>query len=194
MRRRMVHHLDAFVIQVHRLDLRDIGVGGPGAERKRRLLSRGCADAVEHVLVGEYLGCLLAGGDLARIQIDARPRNPLVAADMIRIRAGVDDQANRRLGDLPHLGEHLVGHGRRAGVDQDDAVLSHLHHDVAARAEDRIDGRPDLDRFKCRGTGRTRLSDLRLRGLARRQRHSEDDQPRSLVIDRSFHTRSRSVR
>ncbi len=113
--RRLIHHLNAFPVQ-HQLALRlprfdRIGARRPGRHRKRRLLAGGRRHPVQDALLGQDRRVVtvdecrspVAGGHNGQ----PRQRQRGVAADMIRIRAGVDDVANRPGRELLDLGKQL---------------------------------------------------------------------------------------
>ena len=72
----------------------------------------------------------------------------IVAADVVRVAVGVDDQLDRLVGDLLDLGQDRRTVAGHLGVDQDDPVLLHDHQRVPAAAEDLVDVAGDmLDRL-----------------------------------------------
>ena len=95
-------------------------------------------------------------GDSRAKQRDAGFRDRLVAADMVRTRAGVDHVTDRRWCDLLDRGEHGAGVRRRTGVDDDHTVLADLHRDIRATAGNHVEGWPKLQNLDLRGGGRWR--------------------------------------
>jgi hypothetical protein len=69
----------------------------------------------------------------------------LIAARVIGVGARVDDHADRLIRDCFNGLEHAIGHVGRTAVDEDYAILSDMHRDVAAGTEDHIDVRADLN-------------------------------------------------
>ena len=70
---------------------------------------------------------------------------------MIRVRARVDDVANRPIGALLDRRHDRVGLRRRTGIDDHDAIRSDLDADVAAGADDHVEVRPQLEHFEAAG-------------------------------------------
>ena len=123
-----------------------------------------------------------------------RPPDVRVAADMIRVAAGVDDQADhrfrkrmrglpgagkrrrgigwvqrpQRLHDLAHRGEHPVARGRGARIDHDDAVAAGRYRDVSARARNHVDIACDVQRLDLVIDGRPSRPGIGAFGDARR--------------------------
>ena len=113
---------------------------GHAADRKWRLRPGRRAHPVEDVFVGDH------GGASRRICADVAAGNRLanlgevlVAPDVIGMGVGVDDVADRLVGELPDLRQNLVAHLREGRVDQQHPVVSHLNGDVAAGADEHVD-------------------------------------------------------
>ena len=66
----------------------------------------------------------------------------VVAANVIGICAGIDDESNGRRRDRPDGRHHVIELVSRAGIDENDTVDSHLHGDVGTRASDHVEVRP----------------------------------------------------
>ncbi len=66
-----------------------------------------------------------------------------VAADVIGVGAGIDDEADGLIGELFDRGHHAVGCGEGSGVDDDCAIGAGLHRDIAAGAGDHVEIRAD---------------------------------------------------
>ncbi len=78
-------------------------------------------------------------------------REGLIAADMIRVGAGVDHVTDRLRGNLLDGFDYGIRARSGARVDNHHAIGSHLKADVAAGAGDHIEIRPHLQDFKMRG-------------------------------------------
>ena len=103
------------------------------------------------------------GNSLAIASNDVWParRNGLVAADVIRVSARVDDVSNRTWRDFPDRRNHRVGRRPPTPVSTSDhAVAAHLNGDVAAGAGNHVEIGPDLERPPVAGgrRGSVRLS------------------------------------
>jgi hypothetical protein len=107
-------------------------------------------------------------------QRDARIAKDAVAADVIRIRACVDDEANRARRDGLDRLQDLVGHIGGPAVDQNEAVRAHVHDHVPAGTKNRVDVRSDLNRLEARRRV-ARPGRILLRGPRRggRQQHHD---------------------
>ena len=136
-------------------------------------------------------------GEVVRVDRDTGGAHLVVAADMVRVRAGVDDHPDRRLRNRLHRVECLVDHRFRAAVDEDDAILTEMNGDVTAGAEDDPDVLPDLDGVE-RGSvvracaiggawGGTLLRDEAVRPLSSGRNERQRNHPRQ----RRFGTKSR---
>ena len=95
-------------------------------------------------------GALLAR-EVVRVHRDAGGADLVVSADMLRVRARVDDHADRLAGDRLHRRQHLVGVRVRAAVDENHAVFAEMRGDVRARAEDHVNVGADLNRLEAAG-------------------------------------------
>ena len=112
-----------------------------------------------------------ACGNGAREDAEARLGELLVTADMVGVHARVDDVADRKRRQPADRRQHLVRHRGGTGVDEDDALGPGLHDNVAARAADHVEVRPqlhDLEIARRAPVGRTRVrSTFRARGSSR---------------------------
>ena len=72
-----------------------------------------------------------------------------VAADVIRVCAGIDDETDRTRRDRLDGFQKVVRPFTRAAVDQNETIGPHVDGDVRAGAENDVDVRPDLDRFEA---------------------------------------------
>ena len=123
-----VHH-HRVVIEIHRPHARRERLARPqrrsGSCRRRcsRVSTFSCDEDRGVRLVGERVG----------IDLDAGRADHLVAADVIHVGAGIDDQADRLAADRLDRGDDLLGGRRRAAVDEDQAVLADMHRDVGSR-------------------------------------------------------------
>ena len=130
------------------------GLRRPEREREERLLTRRSGHPRQHVLMREHAGGAGVGhqvvtqpracGDGARENAEARLGELLVTADMVGVHARVDDVADRQRRQPADRRQHLVRHRGGTGVDEDDALGPDLHDDVAARAADHVEVRPQL--------------------------------------------------
>ena len=116
-----------------------------------------------------------AGRDGAREDAESGPGELLVAADVVGVHARVDDVADGQRRQTPDRRQHLVGHRRRTGVDEDDAVGSDLHDDVAAGAADDVEVRAQLHDVETATLLLRR--DRTLRGTVKRHSRSDRDRP-----------------
>ena len=83
-------------LMIHRPKSRREGLGRPHRRGKRRLrLPVRRAHAQQHVLVREH-GRVALVGEWVGTDRHAGAADVVVAADMIRVRAGVDDETDRR--------------------------------------------------------------------------------------------------
>ncbi len=144
MRRRLVHELNAFLVEVEILFFLEERVGRPRAERRGRRGACRRAHRLEHVLVSDderapraFLAELLR--EVSRDQLRAGLGDLQVAARVIRVGVRVDDQPNRLVaGDLPDGVEHVVGVLVALRVDDEDALGADLDQRVARRAGEQI--------------------------------------------------------
>jgi hypothetical protein len=86
-------------------------------------------------------------------QRPAEPGEVRVAADVIAPVVRVDDVGDLAFRQGADGFENLVGHRRRAGVDEQHAVAADLHRDVGARSREHADVAPDVQQFERRGAG-----------------------------------------
>ncbi len=138
MRRRHVQHLHDFIREVDLFAGREERVVRPDAVRHARRLALQAAHAVQHLLVRDY-GCPFEARRFPStrapdpgVDVPSRVREVLVAARVMLVGAGVDDLANRLVGDGPDCGQYLVAHRGRARVDEEQSVGVHLHADIRA--------------------------------------------------------------
>ena len=88
---------------------------------------------------------VLADATAPRMAQDRLPRfrELVVAAHVIVVGTGVDDVANRTIGQPPDRSQHCVRHLRRTGVHENDTRRTDLRGDVTASARDHVEVRPD---------------------------------------------------
>ena len=80
-------------------------------------------------------GRVVPEGEGVGAQRDTSSADDGVAADVIQVGAGIDDQADPARRDRRDGFEERVRHLPRAAVDQDETVLSSVDGDVGAGAE-----------------------------------------------------------
>ena len=141
--------LHGIVIDIDRPESRRECLGRPHLRGKRRSTSGRRAHPPQHVLVGEH-GRVILEGERVGAQRNTGSADDGVAADMIHVGAGIDDETNPARRDRRDGFQERVRHFRRAAVDQDETVLSNVDRHVGAGAENHVDVRPDLDRFEAR--------------------------------------------
>ena len=116
------------VIQHHRLavERKVATILEVGIERLRRRRHAALRHPQRRILVRD---------DRCRIAVHRAPglRELLVAARAVARPRRVDDPADVLLRDRPHGGNQLVRHADAAGIDDQHAVLTRLHGDVAGR-------------------------------------------------------------
>ena len=66
-------------------------------------------------------------------------REIVIAARMVGVGAGVDDELDGLLGERANGGESLRAHLRKAGVDEHDGIFAELNGDVGAGADEHVD-------------------------------------------------------
>ena len=120
-------HLHGIVIDVHRPVQCGVRFGRPHAHREGGLVG---AHARQHLLVREHRRLFIVAEAIG-VDGDAGRGQDLVTADVIGVGAGVDDETDRQAADRLHRGKHLLRRGRRAAIDQDDAVFADMRGDVA---------------------------------------------------------------
>ena len=104
----------------------------------------------------------------------ASGRQHAIAADVIGIGAGVDDEADRPRCEPSDRGEQRLGSVRAAGIGHNDSVPPDVHGDVAAGPGDHVEVRLDLeDGERAVALGRP------LRGAYRRTRDLAHDDGRT---------------
>src|SRR6185503_20954066 len=86
-----------------------------------------------------------------REQALTRFRDRLVAADVIRIGAGIDHVSNRPRGDLLDRGDDRTSCRRRTSIDDHYTIVSDLDADVAAGAGDHEEVGAELEYFEIAG-------------------------------------------
>ena len=147
----LAHDDNAVVVDVHRSHSGRVRLVRPVLVGQHALVGH----AQQHVLVRKNV-CVGGGAKGSARDRDARARQRMVAAGVVGIGTGVDDQPDRPVGDRPHRGQDLVRHLRGAAVHENGRVFADVHGDVAPGAEDHVDVRPDLNGFQ-RGFARCRL-------------------------------------
>ncbi len=85
-----------------------------------------------------------------RCQGIAGRRNLRVAADMVRVGAGIDEETDGAGVKFPKRRQHLCGFLLRSCVHQNDAIGSGLNGNVGAGPGDHMKVRPQLDDVQFR--------------------------------------------
>ena len=88
--------------------------------------------------MGEHRG-VVAVAEGVGIDLDTRRADDCVAADVIQVGAGIDDQPDRPGLIALMAASSVLGRPRRSAVDEDQAVFPDVHGDVPAGAEDDVD-------------------------------------------------------
>ncbi len=154
--------LNRFAVGEHLFPIAGEGVGGPRADRQQRRLTGGRAEREQHGLVSDDRRPRARG--ISRHAPAARStaclRQCLIAADVVEARAGVEDVADRLVGELTNRGEDFVRVHRSTAVNHQDAVVADLRCDVGASPFEQIDIAPHRNDANVAGR-RTRRIDAR---------------------------------
>src|SRR5262249_2732565 len=163
--RRLTHDLNRLAVEKYVLLPPGVGLSRPRGARQWRRLAGWSAPARQHRFRGDDRGgALIAHRSRQAERIStlrhreyrhACLRELLISADMIEIRAGVDDVADWLIGQLPDRRKDAGGELGCTGVHEHDAVGTDLRGDITAGARDQI----DTALHRQRGDG---VSDLRL--------------------------------
>src|SRR5262249_31425616 len=146
----LVDRLDGLAVEEQLFLLADVRVGRPRGRRIRRRLPGRRAHAGQHVLVRDDPGADAgARADVATGDRAAQLADRVVAAHVIRVRARVDDVANRLVGQATDRRHDLVGVRRGPGVHEQDAIVADLERDVAAGSNEHVDVALHFERVKA---------------------------------------------
>src|SRR6185437_14995286 len=141
---RMVKDANTIAIKPETFLGRLIGVCGPSALRRSRLLSRGRAHSIKDGLKRNN-GCRVSGTG-ADVAHDVAPgygaaslRNLLIPPDVIRIVGRIDDEANRFVGEGADRRQDLVAHCGESGINEQHTSVANLDSDVSSSTDQHVD-------------------------------------------------------
>ena len=142
---RLVEDFNRFAVVVFSSPALDVGIAGPGFRccRGRRASRRD--HAILNILMPDDRRALTRVGELPRKERAKKTRilagcvELQIAAGVIRMEAGIDDELNRLVAEFADRRNHFIGQFARACVDDQRALVADLHGDVAVLAHQHVD-------------------------------------------------------